>query len=63
MDQKVTIDEKEYSVDALSDEAKSHLNSVQLADQKIAQLRTEIAMIQTARNTYAEALKTSLPTE
>ena len=63
MAQNVTIDGKEYDLESLSDAAKSHLNSIQIADQKMAQLRTDLAMVQTARNTYAEALKTELPAE
>ena len=61
MAQNITIDGVEYDLDKLSDAAKSHINSLQLAEQKMAQLRTELAMIQTARNAYAEALKTELP--
>jgi hypothetical protein len=33
---------------------------MQLADQKIAQLQSEIAMAQTARNAYAQALAAEL---
>ena len=63
MAQNVTIDGKEYDLESLSDAAKSHLNSIQIADQKMAQLRTDLAMVQTARNSYAEALKAELPAE
>lgn len=60
MVQQITIDGKEYDLDALSDAAKSHLNSIQLAEQRMVQLRTDLAMTQTARNAYAEALKAEL---
>ncbi len=60
MAQTITIDGVEHDLESLSDAAKSHINSLQLADQKMAQLRTELAMMQTARNAYAEALKSEL---
>lgn len=59
----VTIDDKEYALDALSDEVKANLTSVQLVDQKIAQAQQEIAILQTARNAYVAALKEALPSE
>jgi hypothetical protein len=34
---------------------------MQLADQKIAQLQADLAMFQTARNAYAQALAAELP--
>ena len=46
----VNIDGTEYELDDLSDVAKGNLASMQLADQKIAQLQSEIAIVQTARN-------------
>jgi len=59
----VTIDDKEYALDALSDEVKANLTSVQLVDQKIAQAQQEIAILQTARNAYVASLKAALPSE
>jgi hypothetical protein len=56
----VTIDGSEYTREELSDFARAQLASIQLADQKIAQLQSEIAIIQTARNAYANALKAEL---
>ena len=52
----VNIDGTEYELDDLSDVAKGNLASMQLADQKIAQLQSEIAIVQTARNAYAREL-------
>lgn len=57
----VTIDEKEYLVSGLSDEAKNQLGSLNVVDQKIANLQQEIAIMQTARNAYAQALAAALP--
>lgn len=59
----VTIDGKEYELEDLSENARSQLSSLQLVDQKIAQLKTDIAIVETARNAYAAALKAELPDE
>ncbi|MFC6640155.1 hypothetical protein GV827_20645 [Sulfitobacter sp. JBTF-M27] len=58
---KVTIDGKEYDTDTLPDEAKANIQNVQFCEQKIAELRREMAIAQTARNAYAQALKGALP--
>ena len=58
---KVTIDGKEYDTDTLSEDAKNNLQNVQYCEQKLAELRREIVIAQTARNAYAQALKTALP--
>ena len=59
----ITIDGKEYDLENLSDNARSQLNSLRLVDQKIAQLQSDLAITQTARNAYAQALKSELPEE
>ena len=58
---KVTIDEKDYLIEDLSDDAKAQLGSMQVVDQKIATLQQEVAIMQTARNAYANALTAALP--
>lgn len=58
---KITIDGKEYDTDTLSDEAKGNIQNVQFCEQKMAELRRELAIAQTARNAYAQALKGALP--
>jgi uncharacterized small protein (DUF1192 family) len=58
---KVTIDEKEYLISDLSDQAKAELGSMNVVDQKIANLQQEIAIMQTARNAYARELAAALP--
>jgi hypothetical protein len=58
---KVTIDEKEYLISELSDQAKAELGSMNVVDQKIANLQQEVAIMQTARNAYAQALAAALP--
>lgn len=52
----ITIDGKEYDTDSLSDEAKAQLGSIQFVDRKIAELKAEVAAMQTARNAYGKAL-------
>jgi hypothetical protein len=58
---KITIDEKEYELDDLSQEAKAQLDSMLASDTKIAELQRDLAIVQTARNAYATALKELLP--
>ena len=57
----ITIDDVAYTEDTLSDEAKTELGSMQVCDQRIAALQTDLAIAQTARNAYANALKDLLP--
>lgn len=56
----VTIDEKEYDLDQLSDEAKAQLQSLQFVDAEIQRLKAQLAVLQTARMAYSKALKDSL---
>ena len=57
----ITIDGTEYPEEALSNEAKAELVSMQVCDQRIATLQTDLGIAQTARNAYANALKGLLP--
>lgn len=57
----ITIDGKEYALENLTDEARAQLMSLRLCDQKIEQAQVDLAVIQTARNAYARALKDLLP--
>lgn len=57
----VTIDGKEYESDTLSDAARNNLQNIQICEQKLAELKREQAIVQTARNAYAIALKNDLP--
>lgn len=58
---KLTIDEKEYDIGALSEEAKAQLASVQAVDRRLAKLKEEAAILQTARIAYSNALRDLLP--
>jgi len=57
----ITIDNKSYELDNLSDEAKAQLVSLQFCDQELARLKAKAATYQTARRAYAKALQAALP--
>jgi len=57
----ITIDNKDYDLDALSKEAKAQLASIQFVDQELARLQAKSAALQTARIAYARALGDLLP--
>ena len=59
--QTITINEKEYVLDNLSDAARAQLVSLQVTDQEISRLQTQQRIAQTARNAYAQALNAELP--
>ena len=56
----ITIDNKEYDFDKLSDEAKAQLVSMQFCDQELQRLQAQAAAYQTARIGYAKALNQAL---
>lgn len=58
----VMIDGTEYAVDQLSDTAKAQVNNLHFTDQEIARLKNQLAICQTARQAYANALKAELNT-
>ena len=59
-DQKITIDEVEYNLSDLSDNAKAQLANIQFVDAQIQQLNNEWAVADTARMGYTSALKAEL---
>lgn len=60
---KVTIDDKEYETDNLSEDARNRLANITFCDRKLSDLRREVATIQTARNLYARDLARKLQDE
>ena len=58
--QKITIDEVQYKLDDLSDNAKTQLANIQFVDAKLQQLNNEWAVSDTARIGYTNALKAEL---
>jgi len=57
----ITIDNKEYPLDSLSDVARQQLKNLRIVDQEIARLQTQLAIAQTARAVYATTIKNNLP--
>ena len=56
----VTVDDKEYKVEDMSEDAKAQLSNIQFVDAQILQLRNEWAVSDTARLGYTAALKGEL---
>ena len=61
-EQTLNIDGLDYPLSSLSDAAKSQLQMLQITEQEIQRLQWQLAIAQTARNAYAQALKAVLPT-
>ena len=59
-DQKITIDDVEYNLSDLSDNAKAQLANIQFVDAQIQQLNNEWAVADTARIGYTNALMVEL---
>ena len=56
----IKIDDKDYELDSLPDEAKSQLTSIQFVDAELQRLNAQTAVLQTARMGYAKALNEAL---
>lgn len=59
----ITIDDVEYDLELMSDQAKAQIGSLQAVDRRMALLQEEQAILQTARSAYAAALKRLLSSE
>lgn len=57
MSQKIKLDDKEYDVSDLSENAKATLASLQFATQRIQELNNMQALLVRAKNSYVEGLK------
>jgi hypothetical protein len=57
---KITVDGIEYNTEELSDNGKAQLASLQFLEVQMNKLKSEIAVYQTARNSYVSALKAEL---
>ena len=57
----IKIDDKDYELETLSDEAKNQLVSLQFVDAELQRVNAQAAVLQTARLAYANALKQALP--
>ena len=54
---KITVEGIEYNTEDLSENGKSQLASLQFLEVQMNKLKSEIAVYQTARNSYVAALK------
>ena len=57
---KITVDGLEYNTEDLSDNGKAQLASLQFLEAQLNKIKGEIAVYQTARNSYVAALKGEL---
>lgn len=57
---KINVDGVEYNTEDLSDNGKAQLASLQFLEVQMQKLKNEIAVFQTARQTYVQALRTEL---
>ena len=56
----IKLDDVEYDLDKLSNEAKAQLASIQFCGQEVQRLEAQAAAYQTARIAYAKALNEAL---
>lgn len=59
----VTIDDKEYETDDMSEDARNQLMSLQFVNGEIPRLQAKLAAMQTAAIAYSAALGSSLTSE
>ena len=52
----ISIDGVEYDIESMSESARAQLASLQATDTKILHTQGDLAILQTARNAYAQAL-------
>ena len=57
---KITVDGIEYNTEDLSDNGKAQFASLQFLQVQMNKIKSEIAVYQTARNSYVAALKAEL---
>jgi hypothetical protein len=60
-DAKISIDGIDYSFNDLSDDAKAQIRSLQFVEAEIGRLQAQIAIANTAKIAYQNALKSLLP--
>ena len=56
----IKINDKDYNIEDLSNEAKSYISQIQLIDSEIAPMKAKLAVFQTARDTYSSSLNAEL---
>ena len=63
MGQKIKIDDTEYDVDKISDEARKHLIALQFTTSKLQDLKNMQALLTRAKNSYMETIKREILSE
>lgn len=53
----IKVDDIDYDVESLSEDAKAQLASLQATEKRILETQEDLAILQTARNAYFVALK------
>ena len=56
----IKIDDRDYNIDSLSEEAKAQLSSLQFCELELQRLQVKTAAYQTAKMNYARVLKEEL---
>jgi cell division protein ZapA (FtsZ GTPase activity inhibitor) len=56
-DKTITIDGKNYTLDQLNENARAQLANLRFVDERLQQLKNELAIADTARLAYSAALK------
>jgi hypothetical protein len=59
----LTYNGKQYAIDALPQQTKNELLSLQFAEGEIRRLEAQLALARTAANAYRSAVKRGLPEE
>ena len=57
MGEKIRIDDIDYDLDSLSDQARAALGSLEFTTKRLQELTNMKALLQRARNSYMESLK------
>ena len=60
---KITINEKEYDTESLSEELNAEINMLANVERKLIESQVEIAILQTAKNAYSKRIQDLLPVE
>ena len=63
MGQKIKLDDKEYDVENLSDQAKQSYALLQFSTKRIQELTNMQALLQRAKKSYADSLKKEMLSE
>lgn len=59
--QTITINGTQYEADKLSESARNQVANLRVTDQEIERVKQQLAIYQTARAAYAQALSQELP--